>query len=123
MSKSSNDTFVLDLLSQIDHLPAADVAELSQDTIDAVYRTYRTLGDRKRSAALRAFRVGSHVVFPLKSGADVVAVITRVNKKTLGVDQVGGWGSWRVTPSICRPATDEEVKAAKEADASRRSIG
>ena len=106
---------IIEALAPLRNLTAAELEATDRETIQEIFQTYKNLYDRKTALSARAFRKGSHVVFPLRDGSDVVARVDKVNRKTIGVSQVGfSWRSWNVSPSLCRVATDEEVAAATE---------
>ena len=46
-----------------------------------------------------AFRVGDNVTFTARRGRKVSGVVTKINRKTIGVD-AGVHGNWRVSPNV-----------------------
>ena len=91
---------------------------------EGIREAYDILRDRQSviaKSAVRSLAIGSFVKFEAR-GRRVVGRVTAKNTKTVTVDEVGIFKSWRVSPGLLSPATEADVNAVGAATAARPSV-
>lgn len=60
------------------------------------------LGKARQKMAMVDLKVGDHVSFVTKRGTTVTGVITKMNQKSVNVQQDNSYTNWRVAPSLLK---------------------
>lgn len=98
------------IASLLSEIRSIDPSELTDTEISSIFDTYKTVFAVKQSSAARSLSVGDHVKFKTRSGETFFATVEKFNRKTVSVTEINGWGSWRVSPSMLTPITDEQYQ-------------
>lgn len=86
----------LELITEIGNMNSAELDVV----IDAVKRRQQSLARENTNK----FKVGDTVSFKDKAGNKVVGVVTKVNRKTIIVDEKDSFKSWKVSASLLENA-------------------
>ncbi len=92
----------------IDSLSEVELVALTERIVERL----RLLYQRRTSAALRALKIGSRVMFEAPDGTLISGIVTRHNRKTVTV-HTDNDRRWNISPEFIM-ITDEDVSALVE---------
>jgi len=94
----------------IDHLTEAELVDLNHRVVERL----RFLHQMRSHKKMLDFHIGERVSFQSQTGAIVIGVLTRYNKRTVTVVAHSG-ERWNVSPNLLQPVAKEANDGAAKA--------